>query len=159
MAYSKSNKLHIVAVTAVIRRPEDGRYLVVKRAPHEIAFPNMWTFPGGKVEDNQTIWEALREEVEEEVGLQLREEKIPLKDAAFIRPDNQTVKVFSYLCEVEDSSQVKLEDDFTDYKWVTMEELKKLPHVGIVDELKKAEELLNSQTPLTLLATKSEKVD
>jgi len=157
MAYTKLNKLHIVAVTAVIRRSKDGRYLVVKRGSHEKAFPNMWTVPGGKVEDNQTIEEALQEEIEEEVGLQLKNGKVLLKDVAFIRPDDQTVKVFTFLCESENVDKVKLSNDFTEYRWVTIEELKELPHVGIFGEFEKAEEIINSNISFSLFTTKSEK--
>lgn len=49
MPYDKKNKLHIVAVAAVIRRA-DGRYLVLKRSEREVAFPGRYGFPGGKVE-------------------------------------------------------------------------------------------------------------
>lgn len=56
--YSKKNKLHIVSVVAVIRNNE-GKYLVLKRSEKEIAYPGMYTFPGGKVEDNDTAEETL----------------------------------------------------------------------------------------------------
>src|SRR3989344_2754317 len=106
MTYDKSHKLHIVTVVAVIRNNE-GKYLVLKRAEREIAYPGMYTFPGGKLEYNQTTSETLKNEVMEETGLILKSGKILLKDKSFVRPDGQTAKVFSYLCEVEDCSTVK----------------------------------------------------
>lgn len=141
MSYTKSDKLHIVAVTATIRR-SDGRYLIVKRADHEIAHPGMWAFPGGKVEGRESIEEALRKEVQEEVGLKALPGKVLLKDAAFTRPDGQTVKVLSFLVEVE-SDDVQLDTrDFSDYRWVTAEELGDLNHVGIAEEIRQAEAFL-----------------
>ena len=130
MPYNKKNKLHIVAVVAVIRNRE-GEYLVLKRRDDEVAYPGMYTFPGGKIEDNDSIEETLVKEVREEAGLTLRPGKILLKDKTFIRPDGQTVKAFSYLCEVEDYSRVTMSSDFTDYKWVTVKELSALSHVVI----------------------------
>ena len=158
MAYKKKNKLHIVAVVAVVRN-KDGRYLVLKRSEREIAYPGMYTFPGGKVEDNQTVEETLAEELREEAGLIMKPGKLLLKDKSFPRQDNQTVKVFSYLCDVEDSSKVKISQDFTDYKWISLKELRRLTHVGIEEELRKAEEILRLRIPIEKIATKSVRAD
>ena len=138
MTYHKSNKLHIVAVAAVIR-DADGRYLVVKRSEREIAFPGKWAFPGGKVEGDQTIEQALTDEVREEVGLSLRPGKILLKESVFVRPDDQTVKVFSYLCMAEPGEVELDQHDFSEYRWVTVTELNELDHVGIAEEVAQAE--------------------
>lgn len=154
MAYTKNNKLHIVSVVAVIRNNE-GKYLVLKRSEKEIAYPGMYTFPGGKVEDNDTVEETLIKEAEEEASLNLKPGKILLKDKSFIRPDGQTVKVFSYLCEVENSDNIKISDDFTDYKWVSFEDLKNISHVGIEDELLQADKLYKLSIALKELNTKS----
>ena len=156
MAYEKSNKLHIVAVVAVIRNSE-GKYLVLKRRDDEIAYPGMYTFPGGKVEDNDTTEETLEKEALEEANLKLKPGKILIKDKSYLRPDNQTAKFFSYLCEAENPADIKISEDFTDYKWVTAEDLKNLPHVGIEEEIKKAETLYQSGINLSLLQTKSVK--
>lgn len=158
MGYKKANKLHIVAVVAVIRN-NDGRYLVLKRSEREVAYPGMYTFPGGKVEDNETVEETLVAEAEEEASLKLKPGKVLLKDKSFIRPDEQTVKVFSYLCEVEDADNVVIDEDFTDFKWVTLEELQELPHVGIEDELIQAEKLYSSGLSFELMQTKSVKAE
>ncbi len=154
MSYNKNNKLHIVSVVAVIRNSE-GKYLVLKRSEREIAYPGMYTFPGGKVEDNDTVEETLLKEAKEEANLDLKPGKILLKDKSFIRPDDQTVKVFSYLCEVENSDNIKISDDFTDYKWVSFEELNDISHVGIEDELLQADKLYKLNIPLETLNTKS----
>ena len=154
MPYTKNNKLHIVSVVAVIRNNE-GKYLVLKRSDREIAYPGMYTFPGGKVEDNETVEETLIKEIKEEANLDLKPGKILLKDKSFIMPDDQTVKVFSYLCEVENSDDIKISDDFTDYKWISFEDLKNIPHVGIEDELLQVDKLYKLNLPLKELVTKS----
>jgi len=154
MSYIKNKKLHIVSVVAVIKNNE-GKYLVLKRSESEIAYPGMYTFPGGKVEDNDTIEETLIKEVKEEANLDLKSGKILLKDKSFIRPDNQTVKVFSYLCEVENFDNIKISDDFTDYKWICFEDLKNISHVGIEDELLQADKLYQKGFSLDFLGTKS----
>lgn len=146
-----------MSVVAVIRNL-DGKYLVLKRSEREIAFPGMYTFPGGKIEDNDNVEETLIKEAKEEANLDLKPGKILLKDKSFIRPDEQTVKVFSYLCEVEDTSNLKISEDFTDFKWVTLEDLRSIPHVGIEDELIQAEKIHALKLSFDLLSTKSIKV-
>ena len=155
MSYDKKNKLHIVAVVAVIRNDE-GKFLVLKRRDDEIAYPGKYTFPGGKVENNDTVGETLVKETLEETNLKLKPGKILLKDKSFIRPDEQTVKVFSYLCEAK-PDEVKISNDFTDYKWVDLSELSSLPHVGIEEELQKATEIYNLGIDLAALQTISVK--
>ena len=44
-------RLHFVVATAIVVK--DGKFLIVKRAPHEKAFPNRWTVPGGKLVLNE----------------------------------------------------------------------------------------------------------
>lgn len=156
MTYDKRDKLHIVAPVAVIRN-QAGKYLVLKRHENEIAYPGMYTFPGGKIEGNDTIEETLGKEVLEEAGLKLKPGKILLKDKSFLRPDKQTAKSLSYLCEIDGSEEVKIGHDFTDYKWVSVEELKNLPHVGIEEELMKADAIYKLGVPLSVLQTKSVK--
>ncbi len=44
---TKDPRLHFVVATAIVEH--DGKYLIAKRAPHEKAFPDKWTVPGGKL--------------------------------------------------------------------------------------------------------------
>ena len=81
MPYTKKNKLHIVTAVAVIRN-EEGKYLVLKRSDREIAYPGMYTFPGGKIEDNDTVEETLIQEAKEEADLDLKPGKIQIGRAS-----------------------------------------------------------------------------
>ncbi len=157
--FMSNNKLHSVTVVAVIRNSV-GKYLVLKRAEHELAYPDMYTFPGGKIEGNDTVEETLVREAQEEAGLTLKPGKILLKDKSFVRPDGQTSKVWSYLCEVKNDSKVIIDqNDFTDYQWVSLDDLKNIKHVGIEEELKKAEEIASMGISLDKLKTISVRVN
>ena len=159
MAYSKSDKLHIVTAVAVIAR-EDGRILVLKRSDTETVYPGHYTFPGGKVEGNDTISETLHKEVSEECGLELNRGFILIKEKSIGRPDGQTSKSLSFLCSVQDDSNIVIdENDFTQYKWVSLEELRDLTHVGIEAEFIKAQSILTSSTELKLFFMDTDKVD
>ena len=159
MAYTKANKLHIVTAVAVIRR-DDGRILLLKRRDDETVYPGHYTFPGGKVEGNETISQTLRKEVKEECGLDLEDGFVLIKEKAIGRPDGQTSKSFSFLCTARDTAVVSLDKkDFTDYTWATAEELRNLPHVGIEAEFVKAEKIYNTHSDLRPFFTDTGQVD
>ena len=47
---------------------KDGRLLVCQRTRHQ-TMPLKWEFPGGKIEDGEQPRDALRRELEEELGI------------------------------------------------------------------------------------------
>src|ERR1017187_2070970 len=54
-------------VNALLMR--ERAVLLVRRAPHRTAYPDRWSFPGGHVEANETLDEALIRELREEIGI------------------------------------------------------------------------------------------
>ena len=57
----------VEVAAAVIERP-DGTFLLGRRPPNGI-YSGWWEFPGGKVEPGETIEQALRRELLEEIGV------------------------------------------------------------------------------------------
>ncbi|OLS39218.1 (deoxy)nucleoside triphosphate pyrophosphohydrolase [Bacillus sp. MRMR6] len=60
----------LVKVVAAIIENEHQEILCALRAP-DMAIPNMWEFPGGKVEANEDIYTALEREIDEELGCRI----------------------------------------------------------------------------------------
>jgi 8-oxo-dGTP diphosphatase len=56
-------------VAAVIEK--DGKLLICQRTRHQ-TMPLKWEFPGGKIEEGEQPRDALRRELEEELGIQAR---------------------------------------------------------------------------------------
>ncbi|MBX3611715.1 MAG: (deoxy)nucleoside triphosphate pyrophosphohydrolase [Hydrogenophaga sp.] len=54
---------------------EQGRYLLTTR-PTGKAYAGYWEFPGGKVESGETVEQALRRELQEEVGVTIGQAQI-----------------------------------------------------------------------------------
>lgn len=50
----------------------DGRFLLTTRPPGK-AYEGHWEFPGGKLEANETISQALHRELEEELGISIHQ--------------------------------------------------------------------------------------
>lgn len=62
--------LLLVAAAALIDK--DGRVLVAQR-PEGKPMAGLWEFPGGKIQDGETPEFALVREIEEELGIEVRE--------------------------------------------------------------------------------------
>jgi len=56
-----------VKVVAAIIENEQNEILCALRSP-EMSIPNMWEFPGGKVEKDEDLYSALEREISEELG-------------------------------------------------------------------------------------------
>ncbi|RFU60435.1 (deoxy)nucleoside triphosphate pyrophosphohydrolase [Peribacillus glennii] len=56
-----------VKVVAAVIENEQNEILCALRSP-SMTMPNMWEFPGGKVEKDEDIFSALRREIDEELG-------------------------------------------------------------------------------------------
>jgi 8-oxo-dGTP diphosphatase len=147
-------ELHRIAITTIIYR--DGKYLLLKRAPHKTVHPNRWTIPGGGLMIDDYINEpqshgnagwygavekALTRELREEVGILVEDPQYFL-DMTFIRPDNIPVLVLSYYAKYKDG-EVKLDEDSTDFAWVSLEEAKNYDLIaGIYEELEMVDKII-----------------
>jgi len=58
-------------VAAALIVQHDGRLLICQRTKHQ-PMPLKWEFPGGKIEQGEQPTDALRRELDEELGIQAR---------------------------------------------------------------------------------------
>ena len=106
----------IRVVAAIIRR--DGKLLITRR-PDNVHLARLWEFPGGKVEAEESLEQALVREIAEEIGVQVqvlgeyfqvehhyaeRSVRLHFLDCVIVSGEPQTVLV-------------------ADLRWVTPEEL------------------------------------
>jgi len=90
-----------VAVGVLIDR--DGRFLLTSR-PDGKVYAGYWEFPGGKLEAGETVEEALRRELHEELGITIvaaHPWKIELMDYPHARVRLHFCKVFDWRGEFE----------------------------------------------------------
>jgi len=158
MPEDPKRELHRIAPTAIIHK--GGKFLILQRAPHKKMFPRRWTVPGGGLSMDDYIntpkstpdaWyysieNCLKREIKEESGLEVDKLKY-LVDLTFVRSDNIPVVTLSYYCGWK-SGDVKLDEDSTDYRWVSAKEAENYDLIeGILEEIKMVDDILKGKNP------------
>lgn len=102
----------IRVVAAVVER--NGRYLITQRRA-EAVLPNLWEFPGGRVEGDETDAEALVRELQHRLGANAS----PRELISYVKYpyEKYTVELYLYACDLDD---VELAcNAVQDFRWVT----------------------------------------
>ncbi len=116
--------LLLVAAAALIDK--DGRVLVAQR-PEGKPMAGLWEFPGGKVKEGETPEFALCREIEEELGIEVRECCfVPIAFASHSYEDFHLVMPL-YVCRMWKGIVTPRENQAV--KWLKVNELYNLPMV------------------------------
>lgn len=146
---AKKEKLFYVVATAMIYRSSDSRCLILKRSMKEKVHPGKYCAVGGKLEwsdlsepdgGNDHIlgwWGRVLEklvirEVREESNLEI-EDISYMESVAFIRPDNVPVVYLKFMARYS-SGEVRIAEEFDDYRWVSARESKSLSIISELDQ-------------------------
>ncbi|MCD6546997.1 MAG: NUDIX hydrolase [Nanoarchaeota archaeon] len=89
-----------------------------------------WTFPSGRLEKNENYEDALKREVKEETGLDI-DIVYQFFSSIITTVDGEKVLTVVYLCRPK-GKKIKLCKEHTDYKWVSLKDLKKMKLINPV---------------------------
>ncbi len=110
----------LAGVAAVIRSPETGHYLLLRRSESKDFGGGVWECLTGRVEQGEGFEEALHREVREEIGVEVQIEHI-LGTTHFYRgpstPENELVGVV-YLCAMSDPDSIHISAEHSEYRWL-----------------------------------------
>ena len=112
-----------VVAKALVRNSE-GLYLVLYRGNTHPLFPGHTDFPGGEVESEETPEAAVAREIQEETGLSVNPNKLK---KLFTKQYQQTTHMLFEAKLAEPDTKIALSWEHKDYRWITPEELKRLP--------------------------------
>jgi 8-oxo-dGTP pyrophosphatase MutT (NUDIX family) len=101
-----------IGVFAVVER--GGRYLLALR--RDIGW---WNLPGGGMEYGETVEEALRREVREEVGINVAIERLV---GVYSKPQKREV-VLTFLCHPTGDGEAGVSDEVTESRWCRPDDL------------------------------------
>jgi 8-oxo-dGTP diphosphatase len=132
MSYDKLEKKQIIALKAIIKK--DGRFLILLRAKNEKAFPELWDFPGGKLEEGENPLQSLAREVKEETGLTVRAKNV---EGTYESDLNGTpVKFTIYAVDVlsGDPEHIVIGEEHSEYRLATAEEIRNLKAMPYMED-------------------------
>lgn len=114
----------LLLVVACALLDQDGRVLIAQR-PEGKALAGLWEFPGGKVESGEAPEATLIRELQEELGITVKEPCLaPLTFASFAYPDFHLFMPL-YVCRRWEG--VVLAREHQALKWVRPNELRNFP--------------------------------
>ena len=142
----KEGEYHLT-VLGVIARP-DGTFLITKRVMTKAWAPGWWEVSGGGVQAGESSEEAVRREVKEETGLDVRNAEggyaFTYKRVNPDEGDNYFVDVYRFVMDI-DEKDLRLQEAETDgYMFATLDEIKAFAAEGKFlhyDSIKKAFEM------------------
>ena len=106
-------------VAAVIE--DAGRYLITQRRPTAV-LPNLWEFPGGRVEDGETDTAALRREIRERLDAEV--EVGDLMSYVHHPYERYTVDLYLYRCSLKTEPRPAAVQDL---RWIRSDEFDDVP--------------------------------
>ena len=100
-----------------------GRVLVAQRPPDK-HLGLKWEFPGGKVELGETVWEALRREIQEELGAAISPLPTASELSHVLQPHGSIViELIPLLARLEVGSPVPVAREHVELRWIHWAEL------------------------------------
>lgn len=128
---TEEKKFH-VGVKGMVENNK-GQVLLMKQdvRNHSLPTSEYWDFPGGRMEENETVLETLYREIEEETGIK------DVRDPQFVTAviSNHVIKLKNgeivglvlmvYDVKIAPDASIKLSHEHLDYEWVSKAEAKK----------------------------------
>ena len=110
-------------VKAFIKK--DNKLLILRHAPHKNEGKIFWGVPGGHIDWDEDPESALKREAKEELGVEIKIEKILFSWKKIINPKHQVILI-AYQCSLKDpEAKFTLTPDDDQYHWFSFDELEK----------------------------------
>lgn len=119
--FSTSSGLKQTVWLAVVAVTLPRRVLLLKRSPL-VKNGGLWNFPGGNVDDKESVLRAVIRETGEEIGHTVPLEAVRMIDT--IQTDTKRMLGFVTYCD--GLFHPTLNDEHSEHRWVTAEELRAL---------------------------------
>jgi 8-oxo-dGTP pyrophosphatase MutT (NUDIX family) len=141
-------------IGALVWRPSDGKYLVLKRSADKDFAGGAWECPTGRVDQGEGFPDAVRREVYEELGVDVQIDFI-VGTLHFYRgeakPENELVGV-QYCCSLEDPGAIRMSWEHAEYRWISAQEAEDLfPEGHWLGEVIRCAESIRALSPPELL--------
>ena len=97
------------------------QFLLLRRAKGKI-YQHQWRMIGGKVEQNETYWQAALRELKEETSLvPLKFWTIPSVNSFYEHKTDKIYHIPAFAVQIGNSEDPKLDDEHTGFAWLPVE--------------------------------------
>ncbi|MET3320341.1 UNVERIFIED_ORG: 8-oxo-dGTP diphosphatase [Peribacillus simplex] len=131
-----------VKVVAAIIENEKDEILCALRSP-EMSIPNMWEFPGGKVEKGEDIFTALKREINEELQCKVETEASTFNDNTH-EYETFIINLLSIKCKIIEGTPTA--NEHSKLIWLKRENLRSLKWAPA--DIPAVEQLINEKNSL-----------
>lgn len=115
-------KIQEGATSAIIIN-DKNEILFLKRSEDDDFLPGFWDLPGGGMEYGETLHDAIKREVMEEVGVEIEIIR-PVAANTYYMGELQRIDT-TFLCKLV-TSNIKLSEEHTGYKWLKIDEIESI---------------------------------
>ena len=120
--------LQIVSVIIVLRC--EDKFLLVRRSKDDDIFPGKWQNLGGKIELRETVEKAVKREIKEEIGIEIKKRPFFLQSYSWEKDNNSLVRLgLIFLVDLKGNIkdyQIKLDNELENFGWFTFKEIDKM---------------------------------
>jgi ADP-ribose pyrophosphatase YjhB (NUDIX family) len=106
----------------VLLKNLDGKFLLMRSNPEK--YPEKgarWDIVGGRINPGSPLFENLKREVQEEAGLELKDEPQLVAAQDILRVPGRHVVRLTYLGNID--GEPRMDEESLEYKWFTKEEM------------------------------------
>ena len=131
-----------VKVVAAIMENEQNEILCALRSP-EMSIPNRWEFPGGKVEQGEDLFSALKREISEELQCKVETENVVFNENTH-EYETFIITLLSIKCKIVEGEPIASEH--STFIWLKRENLESLKWAPA--DIPAVEQLMNEKNSL-----------
>ena len=110
-----------IVLTGILK--DKDLYLIIKRNENDDLYPGAWEFPGGHLEEGETLKDGLIRELKEEIGFEKEINPIITHYYDEVKEKNNKLVhdlEIDFIVNVKkEEIAIKLSEEHCDYKWVT----------------------------------------
>jgi 8-oxo-dGTP diphosphatase len=130
-----------IIVHTVIKNKED-KILLIKRASHVEALPNLWDIPGGTLEDGEDPVKGAIREVAEETGLVIDSPSLCAYTSNIDKDKNKHFIRLIFHIKIEPNSITIDPNEHSEYAWINKADINTFPVVYYLpDAIEKLDKL------------------
>ncbi|MBP3501859.1 MAG: NUDIX domain-containing protein [Clostridia bacterium] len=107
---------------------DKGEFLIQKRSDNKKTNPGLWSITGGGVEAGERSYETVIREAKEELGVDINPDKVNFMLS--IKRRHTFADVYLVMQNVNIDDVVMQEEEVSNVKWATVDEIKKLIDEG-----------------------------